>query len=156
MPVNELQQRSLRNFERVVKLMDTSFRIPGTQMRFGIDPLLGLVPGVGDLAGFVVSALLVLSVAGTGVSGYLLARMLFNIFIDAIIGSIPLAGDLFDFAFKANRRNLVLLQQHHNAGKHHGSAWKLVLPLLLVMLLLAGCCIWVAYRFFHWMLYGSF
>ncbi|NCI45182.1 DUF4112 domain-containing protein [Sediminibacterium soli] len=131
-PVNH-HKRAMQYAERLVKLMDTQFRIPGTGIRFGIDPLLGLVPGIGDMAGFAAGALLVVLLAHAGASGFLLARMIFNIFIDAVIGSIPVVGDLFDFAYKANRRNLKLVKEYAQKGKHRGSAWKLLLPLLLLL-----------------------
>ena len=97
--------------ERLARLMDAQLH-PGTDMRFGLDGIIGLIPGAGNLATFAVSGYMVLILAQNGASGYVLARMVLNILLDAFIGSIPLLGDLFDFAFKANMRNLRLMQEH--------------------------------------------
>src|SRR5262245_40398006 len=92
---------SIKNLEWLAKLMDSQFRIPGTNIRFGLDAIIGLIPGGGDFATFVVSAIMLSTLAKRGASGYLLARMTTNIVIDALVGSIPILGDIFDVAFKA-------------------------------------------------------
>ena len=155
MEQNQSRKTALRQVEALARLMDNRFRVPGTQIRFGLDPILGLVPGVGDLAGFLVSALLLATIARNGASGFVLARMTLNILLDAFIGSIPLLGDVFDFAYKSNQRNIRLLREHYEEGRHRGSAWKLVIPLML--LLAAGFIAigWLGYKLFHWLLYGS-
>lgn len=126
--------------------MDSQFRIPGTNFRFGLDGLIGLIPGAGDLSTFAVSGYMVLLLARNGASGYVLARMVVNILIDAIIGSIPLIGDLFDIAFKANTRNLKLMQEHYVEGRHRGSAAKVIIPVLFVVLLVIIGLIWGTYK----------
>ncbi len=118
------------------RLLDDRFRIPGTRLRFGLDFLLGLVPGAGDVASFAISGLLVISMATHGASGMLVVKMIFNLLVDAIIGSIPLIGNIFDFSFKANRRNLRLLEEYHAKGRHRGSAWWVLWVLLFVFLAL--------------------
>src|ERR1044072_1119428 len=105
--------KELKSVELLARLMDSRFQIPGTRFRFGLDPLIGLIPGLGDFAGFLLSGYMILICARNGASGFVLARMTLNILIDALIGSIPLVGDLFDFANKANNRNLKLMQQHY-------------------------------------------
>src|SRR3954464_7071683 len=112
----ELQRLAFR-----ARLMDNRFRIPGTDIRFGLDALIGLIPGGGDLATFAVSAYMIFVMAENGASAALLARMVVNVLIDAIVGSIPVLGDLFDVAFKANVRNLRLMEQHYREGRHKGS-----------------------------------
>jgi len=92
--------------------MDDGIPIPGTGRRIGLDPLLGLVPGLGDAAGAIVSGAIVLEAMRQHVSPYALVRMIGNIAIDAAVGTIPLLGDLFDAGFKANARNLALLERH--------------------------------------------
>jgi len=84
--------------------------------------------------------------ANNGASGFVLARMTFNILIDAIVGAIPILGDLFDVAFKANMRNMRLMQQHYEEGRHRGSAWKLIVPVLIVVFLIIVAIIWVTYK----------
>jgi hypothetical protein len=95
--------------------MDTAVKVPGTGIRFGLDAILGLIPGVGDFAGAGISGYLVLLAARHRAPAAVLARMLGNIGIDAVVGSIPLVGDLFDVGWKANSRNLVLLERHLDA-----------------------------------------
>ena len=92
--------------------LDDNFTIPGTRLRFGWDSLLGFVPGVGDAAASALALVIVHHAWQTGASKFTLARMLGNVAADFAIGAVPLVGDLFDFAFKANRRNLRLLEQH--------------------------------------------
>ncbi len=130
------RQQALKWVQRAGDLMDNRFRIPGTQIRFGLDAIIGLFPYVGDIAGFVMSGIMVLIMARYGAGGMLVLRMLGNILLDVLFGAVPLLGDIFDIAFKANRRNLRLLQEHYGEGKHQGSAWwfvGLVLALLLAM-----------------------
>lgn len=103
--------------ERLADLLDTAFRIPGTRMRFGLDGLLGLLPGVGDALTFTAAAGIVGYAAALGVRRGTLLRMAGNVGVDFVIGSIPLLGDVFDFAFKANRRNLELLRAELDAGR---------------------------------------
>lgn len=96
----------------LARLMDDRFGIPGTNIRFGLDSMLGLVPGVGDAIGGIVSSYIIWRARRMGVSNFVLARMTGNMLFDATIGAIPLVGDLFDLGFKANRRNLELLRRH--------------------------------------------
>lgn len=146
------KQPSIKYVASLIKLMDAQFRIPGTKIRFGLDPLIGLVPGLGDFAGFVVSACILVLLAKNGASGFVLARMSLNIILDSVLGSIPVIGDIFDFAFKANQRNLKLLEEHYVEGKHQGGAWKLVVPLLLFLLLVVTGLIWASYQFISWLI----
>src|SRR5690606_4888523 len=83
---------SLKWVDRITKLMDNQFRLPGTTWRFGLDPLLGLFPVVGDLASFSVSAMLILTMARHGASGKMVTLMLLNVALDALFGSIPILG----------------------------------------------------------------
>ncbi len=139
-------QRGLKDIEKLAKLMDAQFKVPGTNIRFGLDSLIGLIPGVGDLSTFAVSGYMVWIMANNGASGFLLARMVLNILIDAIVGMVPLLGDIFDIAFKANIRNMRLMQQHYTEGRHKGSAWKIILPVLIVLFVIIGGIIWLTYK----------
>lgn len=98
-----------RRLKTIAYLMDESIRLPGGY-RIGWDGIIGLVPGIGDVAGLTVSAYIIAESARLGASKSVLLRMSANAAIDAILGAIPVLGDLFDFTFKANRRNLHLLQ----------------------------------------------
>lgn len=145
------QARILKNMDRITRLMDSQFSIPGTQFRFGLDPLIGLIPGAGDFAGFIVSAIMLSAMAKNGASGFVLSRMVLNIIIDLLIGSIPLLGDLFDFAFKANQRNMKLMHEHYREGRHRGGAWKVIVPVLLVLLVFTATLVWGIYTFIAWL-----
>ncbi|MEQ9641712.1 MAG: DUF4112 domain-containing protein [Alphaproteobacteria bacterium] len=96
---------------RFADALDSKFRIPGTPFRFGWDSVLGLLPGVGDAASATMAFGLVAYAASLGIRFSLVARMAFNVAVDLVVGSIPLVGDIFDFAFKANRRNVALLRR---------------------------------------------
>jgi hypothetical protein len=97
--------------------MDSAFRVPGTEVRIGLDPILGLLlPVVGDLLGSLPSVLLVSLAMRSGVPVVVLLRMLLNLAMDAAIGAIPVLGDVFDGAFHANEKNLALLDRHAGTG----------------------------------------
>ena len=102
----------LRRIQAMARVMDTAFRIPGTGISFGADSILGLVPGVGDAGGALVGLLIVNEARRLGVPNATLAKMLGNIGLDTIGGSLPLLGDLFDVYFKSNRRNVQLVLDH--------------------------------------------
>ncbi|MCE3283006.1 MAG: hypothetical protein K0Q66_1743 [Chitinophagaceae bacterium] len=139
------QNAAMKQVARLTKLMDKQFSIPGTNIRFGLDGLIGLIPGVGDVSTFAVSCYLLTLMAKNGASGYVMARMVVNVLIDAIIGAIPFVGDLFDFAFKANSRNLRLMQEHFVEGRHRGGAWKVVVPIVIILLLILVGGLWLAW-----------
>lgn len=138
--------RGLKHIDYLARLMDAQFRVPGTNFRFGLDAIIGLIPGGGDLSTFAVSGYMLWVMAQNGASGYVLARMVLNVLLDTIIGSIPLIGDVFDMFYKSNMRNLRLMQEHYREGRHRGSAWKVIVPVLIVLFLIIVCVIWLTYR----------
>jgi hypothetical protein len=147
----------LKGLDNFSSLLDSQFRIPGTNTRFGLDFIIGLIPYVGDLISFLFSGGLVLTMAKHGASGQVLAKMLFNIILDTVVGSIPLFGDIFDLYFKSNRRNYNLLKEHYGEGEYQGSMWRVVLPILLVLIALFVLMIWLVFRVaaFGWeMIFG--
>lgn len=106
------RQRRAESLDRLAHWLDDRFTIPGTDIRFGLEGLLGLVPGIGDTATSLLSLYLVAQARRLGAPWRMIVRMLVNVFLDWLIGLIPLAGDIFDIAYKANRRNITLLQEH--------------------------------------------
>jgi hypothetical protein len=102
----------LNQVQFLARIMDDQFFVPGTNIRFGLDSILGLFPGLGDVITSAVSLLIVHHAWQTGASPIVLARMLANIGLDFMLGAIPLVGDALDFAWKANRKNARLLEQH--------------------------------------------
>lgn len=99
----------------LVELMDQRYRIPGTGIRFGFDALIGLVPGIGDFVGMAIGSVVLFEAWRQDVPLRVIGRMVLNLWLDGVLGSIPLLGDTFDLVFKANRRNLTLLERHATA-----------------------------------------
>lgn len=106
------QARELERLSRLARLLDEAVRIPGTQVRVGLDALIGIIPGAGDALSAAVSAYLIGQAARIGVPPLLIARMVGNLAVDLLVGAVPVAGDLFDIGFRANRRNVELLRRH--------------------------------------------
>ncbi len=104
--------RRLRRLHGIARLMDTAIGIPGTRIRFGADSIMGLVPVVGDAGGALVGLYIVNEARRMGVPPAKLVQMLGNIAADSVVGSVPLAGDLFDLFFKSHRRNLDIILDH--------------------------------------------
>ncbi|GAB3847405.1 hypothetical protein GCM10028822_08780 [Hymenobacter terrigena] len=140
----------LRWVERVARLMDSQFQLPGTRFRFGLDPLLGLVPVVGDLSTTVVSVALLMTMFRHGASGAVVVRMALNILIDTVVGGIPILGNVFDFAYKSNERNVALLRRHYAEGRHSGSGRGLILVLLVLLAVIVGLVGWGSVALLRW------
>jgi hypothetical protein len=116
------QRQAIERLRRLAYLLDDRFRIPGTRYRIGFDGLIGLVPGIGDAVTTLLALYIVLEARRQGVPVGKLGRMGLNVGIDAVLGAVPLLGDLFDVAWKANRRNLALLLDHlDEAGERRRS-----------------------------------
>lgn len=137
--------------ERISRLMDSQFRLPGTDFRFGLDPIINLVPVLGDVSGFVISSALLLSMVKHGVSRKVVIVMVLNILVDAIIGGIPLIGQIFDFYFKANSRNLKLLKEHYEEGKHQGSGTGVLIGIGVALLIIMGLIVYLAVLLSQWL-----
>ena len=131
-------------FKWLAVVMDEFLRIPGTKFKFGLDPLIGLIPGLGDTASAITSALSLIYAARCGVPKILLARMGLNIVVNEIVGIIPGIGDAFSFWFKSNKRNYDLLQRHWGAPREpRTSDWIFVSAILgiLVVIVIAGIAV---------------
>lgn len=124
----------LKWLDITTRLMDNQFRIPGTSIRFGFDVLIGLIPGIGDIVTLAIGGLLVTTMVRKGASGMVVVKMIGNIVLDSLIGIIPVIGDIFDVIYKSNRRNMHLLREHYEEGAHQGSAWPVVIAVLLLIL----------------------
>jgi Domain of unknown function (DUF4112) len=112
-PYDPVSRRAaLDRLDMLATAFDTAFIVPGTNIRFGIESLIRLVPGVGDLAASALSFYLLYEARRLGVPRLLFARMLGNVLIEGTIGAVPVAGDAFDVYFRANRRNIALLRRH--------------------------------------------
>lgn len=126
----------------LARVLDSAFAIPGTRFRFGLDALIGLIPGVGDLIGAGLSAFILVQAARLGVPRSVMLRMGWNVAVETVLGAVPLAGDLFDAAYKANNRNIRLLDRYlaTPADTRRASRWVVagVLGGLLLLVLAVG------------------
>lgn len=128
----------LERVRALARLLDSSIPIPGTSRRIGLDPLIGLIPGFGDAAGMAMSGYILLEAARLGVSRAVLLRMAGNVAIEALVGVIPIVGDLFDAGFKSNVRNVRLLngfleEPGHATRASRGWLWGVLAALLLLV-----------------------
>ena len=122
-------------------------RIPGTKLRFGLDPILGLVPGLGDVAGAVLSGYIVLTGVRLGTPPSVVTRMIANVAIDSIVGSVPILGDLFDAGWKSNIRNVTLIERHVGIDDlpRASTRWRVVAGLIVLILVAsAGIALTIA------------
>ena len=140
-PVSPADSR-LRWIESISTFMDNQFRVPGTNFRFGLDPILSFIPFGGSAASFAISAGLLLTMVKYGVSRKVLILMLGNLVLDATLGSIPVIGNIFDFFYKANQRNVNLLKRHYQEGKYTGSGTGILLAIALALLVILGLVIY--------------
>jgi hypothetical protein len=135
------QTKTLAHLRRLAYLLDNSIPIPGTTYRLGLDPLLGLIPGGGDAVGALLSVYIVAKSASLGLPADTLRRMVFNIIVEMLAGTIPVLGDIFDVTWRSNVRNMKLLEAHvavpvpdHDRAADRWFVLGLVLLLLLVVL----------------------
>ena len=106
------REARIARIDALASLLDTAILVPGTNIRFGLDALIGLVPGIGDAITTVLSLYIVNEARALGAPPLLVARMVANVALDGVVGAVPLVGDAFDVAFRANRRNMKLLRGH--------------------------------------------
>ena len=139
------------NLDLLAHVLDDWFRIPGTSIRFGLDGIIGLVPGLGDILAGLASCIIVVAAWFRGVPYVTLLRMVVNLGLDVMIGAIPILGDAFDIAWKANRRNYALLTRH--LSQPHKHTWKdyaflaaILLVLIAIFALPALVILWIVVR----------
>jgi hypothetical protein len=132
------QLQRLDALRKLAQLLDSAFVVPGTSMRVGLDPILGLVPGIGDLVSPLFTAGILWQARELGIPKVVQLRMIFNVAIDTVVGLVPVLGDLFDFAWKANDKNMALLD--HHAHEEHRAApadWLFVAAMILLLVVIA-------------------
>jgi len=133
------QVQRLRALKHIARLLDSAFVLPGTDVRIGLDPLLGLVPGLGDLASPLFAIAMLWQSRDLGIPRVVQLRMVFNVAIDALVGLLPIAGDIFDFAWKANDRNMVLLERHaYEQRRPSAGDWIFVVGLIALIVVIAA------------------
>jgi hypothetical protein len=133
---------AMESFERMAKLLDSKFEIPGTGIRFGLDPLLSFIPLLGDLITLVISTMLIRTMQKHGASHKVVVKMLMNAGLDTLIGAVPLVGTVFDVFYRANERNVRLLREHYYEGKHQGSGTGLLVLIFLIIVLIVAAVVY--------------
>ena len=144
------------HLEHLASLLDDVFRVPGTNIRFGLDPLIGLIPGLGDFITGAMSFLILYGAWQRGLPRVTITRMFANIALDTLVGIIPIGGDIFDAAFKSNRMNYNLLMRSRESGvtkSHTLRDWLFLIALLLGMLALIIIPIFVLLWMIRWVLH---
>lgn len=146
---------TFRRLRRLSNILDNAIAIPGTSYRIGIDPIIGLLPGGGDFLGTAISAYIVLEAARMGVPRAMLQQMVWNIIVDTLSGTVPVLGDLVDLTWKANTKNIVLLEEHlkiphSQSGKKVD--WLFLALLFGVLLLVVICVAAIGVMFLRWLL----
>jgi uncharacterized protein DUF4112 len=132
------QQQRITALRHAARLLDSAYQVPGTSYRFGLDPIVGLVPGLGDLISPLFTIALLWQSHDLRLPRIVQLRMLFNVVIDTVIGIVPVAGDLFDFAWKANDMNMALLERHAYEERPAAAGdWAFVVGLTLLLLAVA-------------------
>lgn len=135
--VEASDESRLRRLDKLAQLLDTVFLIPGTRFRVGLDGLLGFIPGVGDAIGAVFSVYIIFEAARLGFPKGTLLRMIGNVAIETVVGAIPILGDIFDIAWKANVRNVALLRTHRDEIARRGErSSRQIMSLFVVVLML--------------------
>ena len=132
------QEQRLELIRRLSRVLDSAMVVPGTRWRFGLDPILGLFPGLGDLVSPLFTIAVLWQGRDLGLPRVVQLRMIFNVAIDTLVGMVPLAGDLFDFVWRSNEKNLVLLERH--AYEEHPAStadWAFVAGMILLLIAIA-------------------
>lgn len=145
----EVPQEIPKDLQRLARLLDSQFSIGN--FRFGLDPLLGLIPGIGDFISLSASGGFLALAAKHGASRKLLILMSLNVLLDAIIGTIPIIGQIFDFFYKANNRNVRLLQKYYHQGKYHGSGKGVIAIIIISVLIIAAFFIFLMWKVIEWL-----
>jgi len=127
------------HLDHIAAILDDMFRVPGTQIRFGLDFLIGWIPGVGDVAAGIASLIIIVAAWRRGAALVTLARMIANVILETMLGAIPIVGDAFHVVWKANRRNYRLLLREKNRAAGESHAWRDVL--FLTLLLVGALCL---------------
>lgn len=153
-PETDSKVARLKRIRSLSYLLDNSVGIPGTRYRFGLDPILGLLPGGGDLASFLFSAYIIWEGAQLGVSQEVLTRMVSNVLFDTVAGTVPVFGDLLDVTWKANSKNVALLEDHLQVASNHArpvNRWIVIGTLLGLLIVFIGV-VTLSFLVFSWFL----
>ena len=133
------QEQRLGLLRQVAQLLDSAVPVPGTSFRFGLDPILGLVPGIGDIVSPLFTVGIIWQARDLGIPRVVMMRMIINVALDTLVGLVPILGDLFDFAWKSNNKNLALLEQHaYEERRPSAGDWSIVTMSIAAVLVIAA------------------
>jgi hypothetical protein len=135
---DEKLPKDLVALRRFAYFMDEAFSIPGTRFRVGLDALLGLIPGIGDVIGGVMSTWVIVGALRHRVPARIIPRMIFNVLVDLFFGAVPVAGDVFDFLYEENVMNMRLLEKHRDRRRPPRSMAQIALVASLIVLVVIG------------------
>jgi hypothetical protein len=135
--------------ERVSRILDSQFTIPGTKIKFGVDPIMSLFPVIGDLLTYVISAMLIYTMHNQGASRNVVIKMMLNSTLDAVVGTIPIVGTIFDVFYRSNDRNVKLLKEHYFEGKHQGSGNGILVVVAFICVLVVAAAGYGMYKLFE-------
>jgi hypothetical protein len=151
-PESEAERQVRERLNFIAWLLDSSIPIPGTQLTIGLDAVIGLVPFIGDLIGVVLSSYILAEANRMGVGRAILARMAFNVAVEGVVGIVPVFGDAFDAAWKANQKNVQLLnawaERPHQTRRSSGL---FLAGLTLALLVFLGACTYLTYLLVQWL-----
>jgi hypothetical protein len=149
LPGQSVQRRSSslddEHLELLARVLDDAFAVPGTNIRFGLDAIVGLIPGLGDLVTSAMSFLIVFAAWQRGLPRVTVARMVGNIAVDTLLGAMPIVGDLFDLAWKSNKKNMALLKRAtaDTGAKNQAKDWVALLFLVVAAIAMIAIPVWV-------------
>ncbi|HEY0140051.1 MAG TPA: DUF4112 domain-containing protein [Thermoanaerobaculia bacterium] len=141
---DEKLPKDLVALRRFAYFMDEAFSVPGTRFRVGFDALLGLIPGVGDVIGGVMSGWIIVGALRHRVPAWIIVRMVFNVLVDLTFGAVPLAGDVFDFLYEENMMNMRLLEKHRDRRRPPRSTAEIALIAGLILFVIISFAVGMA------------
>ncbi|PWQ93091.1 DUF4112 domain-containing protein [Leucothrix arctica] len=148
----EKRQQQYQRLDKLSWVLDSSIKIPFTNRTIGLDGLIGLIPGVGDVAGGLLSGYIILKALALGVPALIIVRMVINMIIEGIVGIIPFFGDIFDFIFKSNRKNVHLMKEYLNDPEETTSRSGLsIIVYLFALFFTMILTIWCIFKALGWL-----
>ena len=144
-------QRKLKSLDKLAWLLDSSIKIPGTNRTIGLDGIIGLIPGIGDAFAGMLSGYIVIKALLMGLPIFVIGQMVVNMVIEGVVGVIPFFGDIFDFIFKSNRRNVRLMQNYLEDPKETAErSASSVIAFLVVLFFVFLITIWLIFKTLGW------
>ena len=144
-------QQKLKSLEKLAWLLDSSIKIPGTNRTIGLDGIIGLVPGIGDVFAGLLSGYIIIKALLMGLPIFVIGQMVVNMIIEGVVGVIPFFGDIFDFIFKSNRRNVKLMQRYLEDPKETAErSASSVIGFLVVLFFVFLMTIWLIFKVLGW------